>query len=345
MILAAQGPGSDGAATVKLLSVVVPVYFEQEVLAESYRRLKAVLVSLGPELDHEIVLVDDGSRDASVSIIRELAAADPRVRAVLLARNFGHQIAITAGIEAAVGDAVVVIDADLQDPPEVITDMVAKWREGYQVVYGRRNRRPGESVFKLATAKAFYRVMHWLSDVDLPVDTGDFRLMDRAVVDVLNSMHERARYVRGMVTWIGFEQTELRYDRGPRLAGETKYTLRKMVRFAIDGVTSFSSRPLTLAAKGGLVVTFLAFALGVFLVVERFLRPETVVSGWTSMLVVVLFLGGVQLVSVGLLGAYTARVFEEVKGRPLYVVAERIGDAPGATPIGCVQDGPDGESR
>jgi glycosyltransferase involved in cell wall biosynthesis len=321
-----------------VLSVVVPVYREEDILPESYRRIKAVLEGLSAGLDHEIIFVDDGSEDGSVGILRGLAASDPRVRVVRLARNFGHQLAITAGMEAADGDAVVVIDADLQDPPEVIPEMVAKWREGYEVVYGCRKRRPGESAFKLSSAKAFYRILQWLSDTELPVDAGDFRLLDRRVVDVLGSMRESGRYIRGMVAWVGFSQLALPYDREARTVGVTKYTLRKMLRFAIDGITSFSARPLSIAAQAGVGVTFVAFLLAVWIVVGHLLRPETTTSGWTSMLVVVLFMGGVQLMSIGLLGAYIARVYDQVKGRPLYVVRERLGFAESG-PCGLSADG------
>ncbi|HEX9094254.1 MAG TPA: glycosyltransferase family 2 protein [Coriobacteriia bacterium] len=316
---------SGGAKPRGLLSVVVPVYLEQEVLPQAYRRLKAALDALAPELDHEIVFVDDGSTDGSSEILRSLAASDSRVRVVRFARNFGHQMAVTAGLDVAAGDAVVVIDADMQDPPEVIERMVAEWRKGYAVVYGRRVRRQGESSFKLLTAKVFYRGLQRLSETELPVDAGDFRLLDRRVVDVLVGMRERGRYMRGMVSWVGFPQNAVEYERQPRAAGKTKYSLRKMVRLALDGVTSFSSRPLMLAAQIGGAATVAGFLLGLWVVVSRLTHPETTSSGWASMIVVVIFMGGVQLMSVGLLGAYLAQVFDEVKGRPLYVVEERLG--------------------
>lgn len=310
----------------KLLSVVVPIYFEEELLSELYARLKGVLNQLAPELRHEIVFVNDGSTDSSIDMLRAFAEKDPCVRVINLSRNFGHQIAITAGIDSALGDAVVVIDGDLQDPPEVMIDMVRLWNEGNQVVYGTRAKREGESAFKLATAKMFYRVLNSLSETPLPLDTGDFRLMDRVVVDALKQMREETRYIRGMVVWIGYKQVALPYNRDSRYAGETKYTMQKMVRFALDGIASFSSKPLMLAAQFGSAVTLFSFLYALWLVVEKLLRPETSSPGWTSVLVAILFLGGVQLMSIGVLGAYLGRVFSETKRRPLYVVAGRYGD-------------------
>lgn len=312
----------------KLLSVVVPIYFEELLLDELYARLKRVLLGLAPEFAHEIVFVNDGSTDGSLGMLRSYAEKDSCVRVIDLSRNFGHQVAITAGIDAALGDAVVVIDGDLQDPPEVIVDMVRLWREGNQVVYGTRAEREGESAFKLATAKLFYRVLNSLSETPLPLDTGDFRLMDRVVVDALKEMREETRYIRGMVVWVGFRQVALPYNRDARYAGETKYTMSKMVRFALDGITSFSSKPLLLAAQFGGIVTIVSFLYAAWLVAEKFVHPETSTPGWTSVLVAILFLGGVQLMSIGMLGAYLGRVFAETKGRPLYVIAGLYGDKP-----------------
>jgi glycosyltransferase involved in cell wall biosynthesis len=310
---------------VKLLSVVVPIYFEESLLDEFYSRLKHVLDGLRPTLDHEIVFVNDGSTDRSLEMLLSFAESDPSVRVIDLSRNFGHQIAITAGIDAAVGHAVVVIDGDLQDPPEVIAQMVEMWRDGHHVVYGTRARREGESILKLATAKAFYRVLNLLSDTRLPLDTGDFRLMDRVVVDALKEMREETRYIRGMVVWVGFRQIALPYRRDARYAGATKYTLRKVIRLAVHGITSFSSKPLLLSAQFGSVVTFASFLYAAWLVFEKVMRPETSIAGWTSVLVAILFMGGVQLMSIGVLGAYLGRVFAETKRRPLYVVAGRYG--------------------
>jgi dolichol-phosphate mannosyltransferase len=309
----------------RLLTVVVPVYGSEEILPETHRRLSAALTTLRPELEHEIVFVNDGSPDDALGALRKIAAADPRVRVIGLSRNFGHQVAITAGLDAARGDAVVIIDDDLQDPPEAIADMVAKWREGYQVVHGVRTERKGEGMFKRWSASAFYRLMQWLSDTPLPVDSGDFRLIDRAVVDALVQMREETRYVRGMVAWAGFRHCEVSYVRDARFSGTGNYNLRRLMHLALDGALSFSVRPLQLMTQFGLLVTVLAALTGLWVVVSRLFDLGMVVPGWTAIMVAVLFMGGVQLVSIGVLGAYLGRVFTESKHRPLYLVAERLG--------------------
>ena len=306
-----------------LLSVVVPCFNEEAVLRETHRRLTSVLESL-QGLDYELVYVDDGSRDRTPLLLQQLQASDRRVRVVQFSRNFGHQIAVTAGVEHAAGDAVVLIDADLQDPPEVIEAMVARWREGYDVAYGVRTDRPGESAFKLATAKGFYRMINRLSETPIPLDTGDFRLMDRKVVDALQAMPERDRFVRGMVSWVGFRQVAVPYRRDPRLAGESKYPLLKMVRFALDGVTSFSVQPLRVATWLGFAVSALA-VVGIVYALALRLFTNDYVTGWTAMMIAVLFLGGVQLLSLGVMGEYIGRIYGEAKRRPLYLVQERLG--------------------
>jgi glycosyltransferase involved in cell wall biosynthesis len=309
-----------------LLSVVVPVYGSEHILPETHRRLTAVLDSPALGVRHEIVYVNDGSPDGALQVLRAIAADDANVRVLSLSRNFGHQIAITAGIDDAQGDAIVVIDDDLQDPPEVIADMVAKWREGFKVVYGVRSDRKGEHRLKRATASVFYRLLQRLSNTPLPVDSGDFRLLDRAVADALRSMREESRYVRGMVAWIGYPQTPVYYVRDPRHSGKSNYTLRKLMKLALDGIFSFSSRPLSVAIQFGAFVTGIAMAYGVWLIVEHLADPGAAPAGWTTVIVVVLFMGGIQLLSVGVLGAYLGRIFYETKSRPLYFVAERIGD-------------------
>jgi len=308
-----------------LLSVVVPVYKSEDIVPETHRRLTQVLAGLAPGLDYEIVFVNDGSPDGLLGVLHGLADADPRVRAISLSRNFGHQVAVTAGLDSARGDAAVIIDDDLQDPPEVIPEMVAKWREGYQVVYGVRSERQGESAFKRWTASMYYRLMQWLSDTPLPVDAGDFRLIDRVVIDALREMREESRYLRGMGAWIGFRQVGVPYVREARHSGESTYDMRRMVRLALDGALSFSVRPLELMAQFGFLVTVIALLAGIYLVVERLIAPASVTPGWTSVIVAVLFMGGVQLLSLGVLGAYVGRVFTETKHRPLYFVAERFG--------------------
>lgn len=306
-----------------LLSIVVPCYNEELVLAELHDRLVSVLNQL-EDTDGEIVYVDDGSKDQTPALLKELQLDEPRVGVVSLSRNFGHQIAVTAGLEHANGDAVVIIDADLQDPPEVIPEMVARWREGYQVVYGLRAKRHGETTFKLFTAKIFYRLINRLSEVEIPLDVGDFRLMDRQVVDVLLNMPERDRFLRGMVSWIGFKQSAVIYDRAARHAGETKYPLIKMLRFAVDSVISFSFAPLRVAIWVGFGAIAAAVAGIVYALVVRF-YTTTWVRGWASIFTAILFLGGVQLVTLGIVGEYVGRIYAEVKLRPLYVVRERLG--------------------
>jgi len=306
-----------------LLSIVVPCYNEEAVLGELHRRLISVLEQVGGS-DGEIVYVDDGSADQTSLMLQQLQHDEPRVRVVSLSRNFGHQIAVTAGLEHTSGDAVVIIDADLQDPPEVIPEMLARWQDGYQVVYGLRARRAGETTFKLWTAKAFYRLINRVSEVEIPLDVGDFRLIDRQVVDVLLAMPERDRFLRGMISWVGFRQVAVIYDRAARHAGETKYPLIKMLRFAVDSVISFSFAPLRLAIWIGFAAITAAVAGIVYALIIR-IYTTTWVRGWASIFTAVLFLGGVQLVTLGIVGEYVGRIYAEVKMRPLYVVKQRLG--------------------
>jgi glycosyltransferase involved in cell wall biosynthesis len=306
-----------------LISVIVPCYDEDEVLVETNRRLAATLEGL-EQVDFEIIYVDDGSRDRTADILREIQAADKRTRVVRLSRNFGHQLAVSAGLEHAAGDAAVIIDADLQDPPEVIQEMIERWRDGYHVVYGLRGARPGETNFKLWTAKAFYRLINRISEIEIPLDVGDFRLLDRKVVDVLLAMPERDRFLRGMVSWIGFRQVGVLYDRAPRHAGKSKYPLMKMLRFAVDSVISFSFAPLRLAIWGGFIALGASFVGIVYALAIRLYTTDWV-KGWASLFTAVLFLGGVQLITLGIVGEYVGRIYAEVKLRPLYVVRERWG--------------------
>ena len=310
------------------LTVVIPAYNEQESIGPMYRRLVAALELRVDGL--EVLFVDDGSRDATWQRISELAARDRRVRGIRFARNFGHQAALTAGVDAAAGRAVAIIDADLQDPPEVIPSMIDRWREGFEVVYGQREQREGETAFKKATAAAFYRLLRRITNVEIPVDTGDFRLMGPRAVAAFRSLPERNRFIRGLVAWIGFPQTAVRYRRHPRQAGETKYPLRKMVRFALDGITSFSFLPLRLATWLGFAVSVLSFLYIVVVMVLKLLGINW--PGYTSMMASILFLGGVQLVMIGVLGEYVARIFDEVKRRPLYLVGESTDGSVGVTP-------------
>jgi len=301
-------------------SIVAPVYNERESLPELYRRVKAVMEGLGEPW--ELVLVDDGSTDGSTDVIRELRDQDPEhVRAVIFARNFGHQIAVTAGMDYARGKAVILIDADLQDPPEVIPELAAKWKEGYDVVYAVRAAREGETWFKKTTAALFYRLIYRITDVNIPRDTGDFRLMDRKVVEVLKQMPEHHRFIRGMVSWVGFKQIGVPYKRAARFAGETKYPLRKMIKFAWDAITGFSYFPLQVATYLGFLSAGVSI-IAIPLVALLRLTGSQAFYGQASTLIAVLFLGGVQLISLGILGEYIGRLYDEAKGRPLYIVAE-----------------------
>jgi dolichol-phosphate mannosyltransferase len=305
-----------------LHSVVVPVYNEEEGIHAFHERCSAAMGAVGD--DYEIVYVDDGSQDGSWSRLIALADTDPRVHLVRFSRNFGHQTAISAGIEHASGDTVTVIDADLQDPPEVIAAFIERWRDGADIAYGVRTERKGEGWFKLVTARVFYRFMRMMSDVDMPLDAGDFRLLSRRAADSLVSMPESHRYVRGMVAWLGFDAVPVEYVRDARFAGETKYPLRKMMRFAADGVMAFSVRPLRIATWLGLFVSLVAFVTAIALIVLR-LAGNFEVQGWTSTAVLILLLAGVQLVTIGALGEYVGRIYTEVRRRPLYLVRERRG--------------------
>jgi dolichol-phosphate mannosyltransferase len=272
--------------------------------------------------------VDDGSRDATYPVLQQLALADTRLRVLKLSRNFGHQTAITAGIDVARGDAIVIIDADLQDPPEVIPEMIARWREGFDVVYGVRAKRSGETMMKLVTASMFYRLLDRMTSVSIPVDAGDFRLLTRRAADQLRAMREKDRFVRGLISWIGFRQTGVVYHREARFAGETKYPFRKMLKFAVDGLTSFSTVPLKLATWMGYLASAFAFLYLASVFVQKALGRT--VQGWATIMVAVLFMGGVQLICLGIMGEYLGRIFTEIKRRPLYVIEEFInGDRPG----------------
>jgi len=300
-------------------SIIAPIYNELENIPELYRRISYVMDSTGEPW--ELILVDDGSTDGSTQAIRDLAKGDACVRPVIFARNFGHQIAITAGWDYARGEAAVIIDADLQDPPEVILEMAKKWKEGYEVVFAVRTEREGESWFKLWTASVFYRLIYRITDVKIPLDTGDFRLMDRKVVDVLKQMRERHRFPRGMSSWVGFKQIGVDYKRAARTAGETKYPFRKMFRLALNAITSFSYFPLQVATFFGFASAGIAI-IAIPVVVALRLAGSHFFEGQTTTLISVLFLGGVQLISLGILGEYIGRLYDEAKGRPLYIVRE-----------------------
>ncbi len=304
-------------------SFVIPIHNEEETIPEMYRRLKLMSESLNDNV--EIILVDDGSCDRSLELMRDLHRKDPRLVYISLARNFGHQIAVTAGLRFTQGDAVIVMDADLQDPPELIPRMIEKWRDGYRVVYAQRTRRLSEGRVKRALAYVFYRVLRLLTDVDIPSDTGDFCLMDRQVVNVLNTLPERGRYLRGLRAWIGFRQTAVTFERDPRFAGDVKYTLRKSFSLALDGIISFSRVPLRIASCLGLLAAVFALIMIVLVIYWRIVRQPGPLMGFTMITAAIFFFGAVQLLCLGILGEYLGRVYEEVKGRPIYTLKELAG--------------------
>jgi glycosyltransferase involved in cell wall biosynthesis len=302
-----------------LCSVVIPVYNEELVIQETYHRLKSVMDSLNEP--YELIFVNDGSRDKSASILGGICEADQRVKLVDFSRNFGHQMASTAGMDYSSGETIVLIDADLQDPPEIIPRMLDKWREGFDVVYGVRVKRKGETFFKKFTSKIFYRLLNSMTEVEIPLDTGDFRLVGRKVCDALKTTNERNRYLRGLISWMGFRQTGIEYARDKRFAGETKYPLKKMFKFAFDGITSFSYKPLKLATYFGSFISVLSF-IYLLVVVYQGLFTNSTVTGWASTLAVSLFFNGIVLIILGIMGEYVGRIFDEVKGRPLYVIRD-----------------------
>lgn len=313
------------------ISIIAPIFNEEAVIDELHRRLTPVLDGMNKSF--EVLMVNDGSRDRSMERMVEIARKDPRYKIVNFSRNFGHQIAITAGMDHAQGDAIVIIDADLQDPPEVIPKLVEKWQEGFDIVYAVREKRKGETFFKKWTAAAFYRTLKKITNVDIPVDTGDFRLMSRRAVEKLKTIRERHRFVRGLVSWIGFPQTGVTFVREERFAGETKYPLKKMLKFAFDGITSFSFFPLQLATYFGFLVSGLSF-MGILVVILMKLFTTVTIPGWSSMIASILFLGGVQLITIGIIGEYIGRIYDEVKQRPLYIVQDLVGlEAPESASI------------
>jgi len=301
------------------LSIVIPIYNEEENIDSLINRLRTVVAQM--QISCEYIFVNDGSKDHSFQLIKNLALADPAVKYIDFSRNFGHQIAVSAGLDLAAGDRVAIIDADLQDPPELIIEMFAKMDQGYEVVYARRNNRNGESWLKKFTAKVFYRILKSITSVKIPVDTGDFRIIDRKVVNVLNQMPEHNKFLRGQISWIGFKQTYVEYNRNVRQAGSTGYTYKKMIRLALDGITSFSNFPLKVASICGFVVSGIAFIVMIYALYSRYITKDYV-EGWTSTIISVLFLGGIQLISIGIIGEYISRLSENARNRPLYIINE-----------------------
>lgn len=304
-----------------LYSVVIPLYNEEEVVLECIRRVSGVLEDI--DGDYEVIFVNDGSHDRTMELVQKECEKNRKLKVLSFSRNFGHQIAITAGMDHAQGDAVIVMDADLQDPPEVIKDLIAKYKEGYDVVYAVRSKRKGETFFKKFTSKVFYRFLRYMCSIDIPVDTGDFRLISRKVCNVMKSLTERNRYVRGLVSWVGFKQAAVEYVREERFAGETKYPLRKMLKLSMDGITSFSTKPLTMSKNLGFLTAAAGFIYMIVVVLQKFVFGRTV-QGWASLAVLILLLGGIQLIMLGFIGEYIARIFDESKNRPLYIIEEKI---------------------
>ncbi|TAH17344.1 MAG: glycosyltransferase [Cytophagales bacterium] len=302
------------------ISIVIPIYNESLNISALHSRLDSVMQKM--EVSYEMIFVNDGSKDDSIELIKKLSVQYSAIKYIDLSRNFGHQIAVSAGLDRAEGEKIVIIDADLQDPPELIMDLYAKMKEGYEVVYAKRKRRKGESFLKLLTAKAFYRILANITTIDIPVDTGDFRLMDKKVVQALRQMPETHKFLRGQISWVGYRQTFVEYERNERNAGKTGYTYRKMLKFALDGITAFSNFPIKLVTVMGFVVSFFAFLMIVYTVYVKYFTNQEIEKGWTSIIVGILFLGGVQLISIGILGEYISRINTDVRKRPLYFIKE-----------------------
>ncbi len=307
----------------KKISVVIPMYYEEEVVKECYIRTKVVLNGLN-NFEHEIIFVNDGSKDKTLEYLEEIADKDNNVKVISFSRNFGHQVAVTAGLKYVTGDCCLIIDSDMQDPPELLVDMIKLWEQGNDVIYAKRKVRKGESKFKLITAKMFYRILNGLSDVEIPKDTGDFRLADRKVIDVINSMPEHNKFLRGLFSWVGFKQTPIEYERQERFAGKTKYPLKKMLKLASDGIISFSTKPLKLIGGIGIISIFISIILLVYALVSYIFNLNNLASGWTSMMVAITFFAGVQLVSIWMISEYIARIYDDTKKRPEYIIDKKI---------------------
>ncbi len=307
----------------KKVSVVIPMYYEEEVANECYNRMTKVLSSIS-NYTYEIIFVNDGSKDNTLPILEKIASEDKNVKVISFSRNFGHQCAVTAGIKYVTGDAIVIIDADLQDPPELIPEMLKKWEHGYEVIYGKRKTREGESKFKLLTAKMFYQTLNALSDVEIPKDTGDFRLVDKKVIDVINSLPEHNKFLRGLFSWVGFKQTPFEYERKERFAGKTKYPLKKMLKLASDGIISFSSKPLKMVGGLGMLSVLASFIILIYSVLSYIFNWNHLTAGWTSLMVTITFLAGIILISLWMISEYIGRIYDEVKARPQYIIDKTI---------------------
>lgn len=307
----------------KKISVVIPMYNEEEVVKTSYLRIQKVLENL-EAYDYEMLFIDDGSKDKTLSILQELAEENKKVKVISFARNFGHQAAVTAGIQFVTGDAIVIIDADLQDPPELLPEMIALWEKGNEVIYGQRKSRKGESAFKLLTAKMFYTTLNALSDVEIPKDTGDFRLVDRKVIDVINRLPEHNKFLRGLFSWVGFRQKSYMYERQERYAGKTKYPFKKMWKLASDGIISFSTKPLKVVGGLGILTIILSIGILIYSLVSYIFNLNQLTAGWTSIMVAITLFSGVQLLSIWIISEYIARIYDETRNRPEYIIYKKI---------------------
>ena len=307
----------------KKVSVVIPMYYEEEVANECYNKVSSILKKL-ENYDYEIIFVNDGSKDKTLEILEDVAKKDEKTKVISFSRNFGHQAAVTAGLKEVTGDAIVIIDADLQDPPELIPDMLKLWEQGNEVIYGKRKTRKGESHFKLLTAKMFYKTLNALSDVEIPKDTGDFRLVDRKVVDVVNSLPEHNKFLRGLFSWVGFKQIPYEYERQERFAGKTKYPLKKMLKLASDGIISFSNKPIKLVGALGMFSIVICILLLIYAIISYIFKLNNLSAGWTSIIVAITFFAGVQLLSLWVISEYIGRIYDEAKGRPQYIIDKKI---------------------
>ena len=307
----------------KKISLVIPMYFEEKVVEECYNRVSNVLKNL-KNYEYEIIFINDGSKDKTLELLENISHQDKNVKIISFSRNFGHQAAVTAGLKETTGDAVIIMDADMQDPPEIIPDMIELWENGNEVIYGKRKSRKGESKFKLLSAKAFYKILNALSDVDIPQDTGDFRLVDRKVVEKMNSLPEHNKFLRGLWSWLGFKQCAYEYDRKERFAGKTKYPFKKMLKLASDGIISFSSKPIKLVGMLGIISIVISFAILIYALISYFCNLNNLSAGWTSLMCAITFFAGVQLLSLWIISEYIGRIYDETKGRPQYIVDKKI---------------------
>ena len=308
----------------KKISVIVPMYYEQEVVKECYKRIKNVLENLSEIYDNEILFVNDGSKDNTLNLLKEIALEDKNVKIISFSRNFGHQAAVTAGIRECTGDMALIIDADMQDPPELLFQMIEKWREGFKIVYAKRKKRKGESPFKLITAKMFYKILNDLSDIEIPKDTGDFRLVDREVIDIIKILPEHNKFLRGLFSWTGYKQVPIEYERQERFAGKTKYPLKKMLKLASDGIISFSTKPLKIVGALGVISIIISLAILIYSILSFIFKWNNLTAGWTSIMVTVTFFAGVQLLSLWIISEYIGRIYDESKNRPEYIIEEKI---------------------